>query len=233
MNNSLDKNFPEIIKKIKENNEKLIAFYAFDHHLLQAEMTLITYKNDKDSLIFKVDKISKHYLNEIISGDNKINIYIPSKSLVMITGFKELDDNDMLTTTLPQQTIKFERRLGKRISPNNIIDVKIKIKDKTFSERCFDISTNGFSVITSNVFLAKLPVGTAMALELNLLKTSLLAKGSLISTTKVNLFTDKNNPYGGHRLAISFENLIPATRDFLNNFINEHSEIFRGKIQND
>src|SRR3989339_471342 len=142
-------NISVIIKKLQESREKMMAFYSFDHHLLQAEVVLSSYKSDKDSLLFKFDERAAYYLREMISGDNRINLFIPSKSITIITTFKEISTDGILTTSFPQKIIKFDRRNTKRILPNSVIEIKATSKGRSFIERCFDISPRGLSIITA------------------------------------------------------------------------------------
>lgn len=206
----------ESLLKIQKNNQIILAWYAFNGHLLQAELRLKTIRKDRNDLVLVPQWDSLDYLQQLISGQGRINFYVPDESLVFISELKLLDEQGILTVGMPEKYFLHDRRRDQRI--DLLPSLSISFEGISLAKRCLDISSGGFSLVISQQErrLFKL---SEYQVTLTNGELSLQLEANLSNELKLRPYMLDKCPYGGFRLAFSFLNMNDLTRKRLDDLI--------------
>lgn len=217
-----------IISNAFKQKEAFYVWYATPFQLIKANLEISTYRKRKKEIVFRPFPDSVHFLRQIISGKEKLNLYMTIQSYYFTISFKELNADGLLIGGWPEELTFYNRRKKPRSLPDNSrpIQVKFKTNEKVLLKNCYDIGTGGFSLVFSKSEHIEFQKDELLKkIEIKIEKSSILVNCRVKEFRKLELYLLENHPYGGQRAAFQFIDLDPKSLEKINKYLEEHRMI--------
>lgn len=204
-----EKNIYDSIKNAHQKKYPLAAWQLEGDVLLKAELTILSYKVDRNEIILQTSEGMENHLIQMITGLGKLNFYLNEFSLLFTSDIKKLEPGGKLTISFPQHYFFHDRREGERFEILGLpFAVKLKIGNRQLKKSCFDISKGGLSILFSQS--ERVPYQTG-----DLIKDLTLVFGGhevnfearVVRILKLKPYMLESIPYGGSRLSLKFEKM--------------------------
>lgn len=186
-------------------SEKVIIWNFSLESFHFVEYSLKTIRRDRDELVFTpVGFVSLDALKDLITGLGKINMFLTEKKIFLRVNFKSIDDKNEITTSLPDLSMKEERRSEPRL-PVTQVEVNLIRNGKEEKGILNDISGGGASLyITERK--AKIPQVEDSIDSLHLISEEVrkIGPAKVVAVKKVPPYQE-NYPYPVWKISLSFD----------------------------
>ena len=194
----------ELIDSSKMSEKVIIWSFSLESfHFV--EYSIKTIRRDRDELLFDpVGFVSLDALKNIITGLGKINIFLTEKKIFLRVNFKSINEKNSITTSLPEFSMKEERRQGPRL-PVTRVEVNLIRGGKEEKGVLRDISEGGASIyITERK--AKVPQveDNVDNLYLKSDQVKKIGPGKIVAVKKIPPYQEKY-PYAVWKISLSFD----------------------------
>lgn len=197
----------EMLDQGRAQDAKVYAWYILGNHVLWAEVRIQNLVRNKRELVFTVSESSAVFLEEIISGRGKINLYLESAKLVFRCALKEFTEEGKLVLTYPDHYFVEDRRESSRTYLENSVKLKIQTKDKTLHRDCYDLGDGGLSFVISNQETTPFSLEDKLKVQMTLGEDSFVLNCEVVSKITIHPFKFENTPYGGKKISIRYIDL--------------------------
>jgi hypothetical protein len=201
-------NKEELEKELIESgkmSEKVIIWNFSLESFHFVEYSLKTIRRDRDELVFTpVGFVSLDALKDLITGSGKINIYLTEKKIFLRVNFKSIDNKNEITTSLPDLSMKEERRSEPRL-PVTQVGVNLIRNGKEEKGILNDISGGGASLYITER-RAKIPQVEDRIDSLQLISEEIrkIGPAKVVAVKKVPPYQE-NYPYPVWKISLSFD----------------------------
>ncbi len=222
--------FEQIIYQAQANKALCVAWYYFNDQVIRAEVKLATVKKDRNELTFNVHPGSRKYVEEIVSGSGKVNIYIEEDALLFCSELKSYDDTEgTLIVGMPERYKFFDRRDKDRVDGPEDVFLEMEINQKMISKRCLDISSGGCSIVLSQGEDTnyKINDGMEFGVKLTFGDSSIKLLATVIKKLKLTPYKYENCPYGGARISLKFKDIDEITQQKIKRYILANQEFIK------
>lgn len=194
----------ELIEASKKSEKVIIWNFSLESfHFV--EYSLKTIRRDRDELVFTpVGFVSLDALKDLITGSGKINVFLTEKKIFLRVNFKSIDEINEIITSLPDISMKEERRSEPRLP---VTQVKVSLIRNGKEEKGIlnDISGGGASLyITERK--AKIPQVEDSIDSLHLISEEVrkIGPAKVVAVKKVPPYQE-NYPYPVWKISLSFD----------------------------
>lgn len=161
MNNSLSKIFEKdkivnLLSNLKNEQAEIFVWKLIGDQKHLASIAIEAIRIARGDFILVASPGNEPLLNDILAGSGNIDFYVPSSGTLFRSKFKKSEENRFYLE-IPSFFAQSERRKSLRAEVYEE-DFEIRFQKKTqtykeitqtFSKKCFDISTGGFSFFIS------------------------------------------------------------------------------------
>lgn len=136
----------ELIESSKQSEKVIIWNFSLgSFHFI--EYNFKTIRRDRNDMVFKpaTGFFNFEGLKQIITGSGKLNLYLVERKIFVRADFKSLNEDNEITTSLPDLSMKEERRGEQRLLVSDI-DINLMRNGKVEKAILGDISTGGASL---------------------------------------------------------------------------------------
>lgn len=194
----------ELIESSKMSEKVIIWNFSLESfHFV--EYSLKTIRRDRDELVFTpAGFVSLDALKDLITGSGKINIYLTEKKIFLRVNFKSIDNKNEITTSLPDLSMKEERRSEPRL-PVTQVGVNLIRNGKEEKGILNDISGGGASLYITER-RAKIPQVEDRIDSLQLISVEIrkIGPAKVVAVKKVPPYQE-NYPYPVWKISLSFD----------------------------
>jgi len=216
----------KIITDVIMRNDPAFSFYTFDHHIIKAQLSIKSIRKELNQITFQAEGENLINLQEMISGSGKINIYLPSESILFSVEMKHLSDDGVMLTGAPELIYSYDRREDERYFLENPILINFKWRKKIYTKECYDISLGGLSLVFSKGENVRFNMGEEISdLKICFGNTHMPIKGKVVGRRRIDPFSSKNNLYSGIKFSVHFQEKETLVNNFIKSILEGHSKI--------
>ncbi len=226
------------LRDVKVGHEKCLAWKMSKNQKITAEIEIDVIRKFNNEVVFKAkDEGQLEKLKLIISGSEKINIFLVSKGVLFQADFKVFDHENKLVLKFPQMIAQAERRKSLRLILDEKVDSSInflksyfdrdnKIQTQGFKKSCYDLSSGGLSFIINHKETKFFNTGEELS-EINIKFDGLEHKvqGKIVNLIPVDPGPQNKLLYAGFRVCIEFNEIDGITKDLIDIFVFKHLDI--------
>jgi hypothetical protein len=214
------------ITDVIKRDDPVFAFYTFQGHVLKTQITAKKIKKELNQIVFHAQGENLLYLQEMVSGSGKINLYLPSDSIMFSCEMKNLDEEGYMVTGLPEVIYSFDRRSDERFFLEEPILVTFKWKKRTFTKECYDLSAGGLSLVFSKSEAINFKDGDFVdEFKICYGKKHIPVKAMVVGKRKIDPYTNNNIMYSGLKFSMSFKDQEPALKKLINAILEGHTSL--------
>lgn len=219
-----------ILKELKKNGESLFAWKLFGKNKLSVPIGIEKILNTNDQLQVVCQERNLALLNQIISGEEVLNFFIPSEDILFQTKILKFLGEDLLLVSLPHRYAQVERRkhLRWKVVLDSSIKVRFKIKYKIFNtergqafeKSCFDISAGGVSININKSETKFFSISDRISnLELHLGKNIFKLSAHVVNVIEIVPNKINQRLYKGWKICLKFDKLSSLDQEKINLFV--------------
>lgn len=215
----------EFDKKIIDCIQKNYSFYAWkslNGVIEKCELKGKAIRCEYGEIELEARVGSEKELENVVSGNRKISIYIPEMGISFLAPLKNISADGKLKIVIPEEYGIHERRKHERVIPEKKCFVTLEIKSQNYKKAIYDLSMGGFAIIlpkTERLSIAKDTLFASAVFELPGIKEKIKAKVICVSSFAFDRFRFAELPYGGYKLAFCFKELSIESKKVLDEFI--------------
>jgi hypothetical protein len=187
-------------------NFSLGSFHFIEYHFK-------TIRRDRNDMVFEpaTGFLNLEGLKQIITGSGRLNIYLEESKIFVRTHFKSIDEKYVITTSLPDLSMKEERRSEERLLISNI-DVNLLRNGKIEKGVLSDISTGGASLFLTER-KSTIPQVEDEIEDLHLISEELKKLGSakVVAVRKIPPYQEQY-PFPVWKISLSFDTQLNLTK---------------------
>ncbi len=221
-----EKEMTELEKRFQKSliqKDRLIAWYSFNGQLLRCNLNFKQKNTRKNEIVLQVEPNEIYIMDLMISGNDIINFYIPSKSIHFKAILKNYTESGQLSISMPYEVKEEERRRDIRVEPDIDIKISFMYNGNWYTRKTFDVSAGGFSIVFGEQEKIKVEKEQDIGIiKIDLLDRSIIAKAQVATIMKLRPFLLENCPYGGQRISFMFTEIEPRDRAFIAAYINTY-----------
>jgi hypothetical protein len=215
----------EFDKKIIDCIQKNYSFYAWkslNGNIEKCELKGKAIRCDYGEIELEARLGSEKQLENVVSGNRKISMYIPEMGISFWAQLKNVSADGKIKIVIPEEYGIHERRKHERVVPENKCYVTLEIKSQMYKKAIYDLSMGGFAIIlpkTEKVGIAKDAVFNSATLDIPGIKNKIKVKVICVSSFAFDRFRFSELPYGGYKIAFCFKDLSPESKKVIDEFM--------------
>jgi hypothetical protein len=217
-NKTFDKNIIECIQK----NYSFYAWNSLNGVIEKCEMKGKAFRNDYGEIEFEAREGNLKQLQNVVSGDRKISIYIPEMAMSFQAPLKSILDDGKIKIVIPEEFSIHERRKHERVLLKEKCFVYFEIKPHVYKKAIYDISMGGIALIipkTERWVDQKEISYTSIILELDGVKEKIHSKVTCTNIYSFDKFKYNELPYGGVKISFCFKEMSIENKKVLQEYI--------------
>ncbi|MCB9060427.1 MAG: PilZ domain-containing protein [Halobacteriovoraceae bacterium] len=213
------------IAEAVKNKEEGYSWYAFHSNIIKAELVVETIRKDRNEVVIRPLPGSIAYLQEMIAGQEYLNVCLPKSSLVFTSKIKWMNDEGKLLLSLPEKYSFSERRREERIEPNSSVLVNFKYLGNQVRKNCLDLGLGGFSIVFAKSEGQVLDRGKIIDnIEIRFNDELLEVNCKVTSILILKPYMIDRVPYAGSRVSFQFVDLTPVQKEKIEIFLKSYEE---------
>jgi hypothetical protein len=217
-----DKEFDKKIIDCIQNNYSFYAWKSLNGTIEKCELKGKAIRCEYEEIELEARLGSEKLLENVVSGNRKISIYIPEMGISFLAQLKNISADGKLKIVIPEEYGVHERRKHERVMPEKKCYVTVEIKSQMYKKAIYDFSMGGFAIIvpkTEKLGIAKDAVFASVILEIPGIKEKIKAKVICVSSFAFDRFRFNELPYGGYKIAFCFKDLSPDSKKVIDDFM--------------
>ncbi len=240
-NNNLKKNFNawaifSLINNTKLLGKNVVGWRMIGGKKVTVEVNIRVIRKFRNEIVIRViDPKTRNTLGNLISGSDKLNIYLPEDLVLFQTDVKKADENGDVTLSMPKMIAQIDRRKHLRLFVADDINVSAKffkenhgqkVVKQQFEKRCYDVSAGGLSFIVSKIesrFFEKGDVVKSIRVVINDQIVSL--HGKVVNILDVEPDAHNGLHYKGKKVCLAYGNTSPEVVKQINDFVFKYIEL--------
>ena len=214
------KDFDRMMIEAVQANLSFIAWQSMGGVVEKCEMKLKAFRRDYNELEFELKNSVDADLEKVISGDRRINIFVPEASITFSSELKQVVNETRIKVYIPIDYNFHERRKHERIRPSKTCHLTFENRGQMFKRAIFDISHGGVAIIlpkSEKVSVSKGKEYPVILLEVDNRKMKL--KAECTHACSIDRFKMDSLPYGGYKISFRFKDMSKEDKTFLSEYI--------------
>lgn len=198
----------KLLLKASIENERIILWnHALDTFSFVEYITQ-TIRRDRNEMVFKpAPEMNVEQVKNVITGSGKLNVFLTKSKLFLKCEFKKIDDNYVITATLPEFTLRDDRRSAERLTFDDL-EVSFNMKDSLHKSNVGDISPGGLSVYYRKDAGGVPRIGDVVTnIRLSFKQIKTVIDGKVVNSIKIPPYQEIF-PYTVWKLSIKFDEQI-------------------------
>jgi hypothetical protein len=221
----------KLISGAKEKSSEVFIWKLIGSHkhIVQVRIESVR-KLRKDFCVIPIDGEDRK-VQDLISAQSSIDIYIPDSSLLLRCRVKQTDAPVRYYLELPEFVAQVERRQSLRMNVHDSSEVKItfaksvifpRTMTQTFHKSCYDISSGGFSFLVSRMESKFFQVGDPISrVDIKAGDWSGKLKAEITTIREIDPDVHNGLTYKVWRICCRFVEIDQVSRKYLDRFILE------------
>lgn len=217
-NKEFDKKIIECIQK----NYSFFAWQSLNGVIEKCEMKGKAIRCDYGEIELEARDGEGKQIQNIVSGNRKISIYIPEMGMSFQAPLKNVFEDTKIKIVIPEEFTIHERRKHERVTPEKKCYVSFEVKSQMYKKAIYDMSMGGFALVlpkNDRLAIAKDTVFPSVVLEIPGVKEKIKAKVICVSSFAFDRFRYLDLPYGGFKIAFCFKELSIESKRAIDEFI--------------
>jgi hypothetical protein len=216
----------QILREAASSSELVIAWYSIGPRIIKCEMHIKGVRRRRKELCLVPVVGQEYYLDQIISGQDSVKIYLPIAALFFSSHLIGLNSDGELLISMPYDYQFRERRQVTRIVPDLPVRVTIGVGHSSITTNCNDLGTNGFSLLLAKKDRHVFHQGAHLnGVIVNIGDSKLNLDVLVIGVLKLKPYQLERFPYADVRVAFSFQALQTAQLGVLDKFIASYIQV--------
>jgi hypothetical protein len=177
--------------------------------------------------IVPVDEEMSKEFDTVLSGMDKLNLYLPEDMVLFQSEIKSILNNEVVVG-IPKMIAQVDRRKYLRLQVSAELNVMVAFKKKSkslsaniqnFKKSCFDISAGGLSFITSRMELKFFNIGDDLKMLLLFDDQKITISGEIVTIIEVSPEENSNLHYKGWKICVKYKTISSAQRKLIDEFV--------------
>jgi hypothetical protein len=214
------KDFDRMIIEAVQGNFSFFAWISLAGIVEKCELKIKAFRKDYNEMELVPVTGQEDVVAKVISGNRKLNIYVPELSLSFTSELKNIGIDKKVKIYIPTEFSFYERRKHERLTPNKTCYMSFELNKNVYKKTIFDISLGGVAIVLPKSDKVNIVKGKEFPLIiLDVLGRRINVKAECVGSVTIDRFKNENLPYGGFKLAFRFSGLSKEDRDYLLEFI--------------
>ena len=168
----------------------------------------------------------EYYLNQIITGQERVNVYLSSCALFISSRLIGLNNDGELVLSMPDEYQFRERRQSPRIVPDDPVSVVIETSKSSVKTNCNDLGTNGFSLLLSKQDRHSFKAGAHLSnVHIQIGESNIVADVLVVDVLKLKPYQLDSAPFADVRVSFTFRSLQKRQLGVLDKFIASYIQV--------
>jgi c-di-GMP-binding flagellar brake protein YcgR len=218
-----------LLSKAKLDCEDIIIWRFAGGKKLKAFAKIKVIRKYRDELVLCPPNSQIEKFEDVISGTDIVNVFLPHDGVLFQTTIKSYEDNDLLTLAKPTQYAQIDRRKHFRLNVVDHSNLKVIIPSKKslfakeLHKNIYDLSVGGFSVLCNKSELRELYVEAKIkGIKFYLGKEVHMANISVVSHYELDPMHNSDIIYKCWKISFEFKKYKSEFLESLNNYVFEH-----------
>lgn len=230
----LKKNFSDwaifsIINNAKIQDKEVIGWRLIGGKKVTAQVKIRVIRKSRDEIvIIPVSDVDMSDFNTVLSGMDKLNIYLPN-DMVLFQSIIKYKQQDEVVISIPKMIAQIDRRNYLRLVARPELNIRLSFYKKghtlrenvqSFDKPCFDISAGGLSFVISRLESKFFKVGDYIS-KMNLMigDIKIPLNGEVVNIFEVNPEHGNNLHYKGWKICMKYKGINDKLQQLIDNYV--------------